>query len=282
MAREKVCVVIGAGDATGGAIARRFARDGYTAVVTRRSADKLKPLADRIVAEGGKVHAFGSDARDEAQVVELFGILRRDDEPELVAITGAALFERFEVGIVGRRPVGTARPALAIDAFALDVAQVRRGRTRPGLRQIHQPGLDRHAPRIRPKSPPGEARRDVAAAQPGTGPLADFARCFAELRAGLVGLPQHLVDEGIAALLGRTRSNAETVVVALAHGATPSKAVAVQRTKHATSPTPMRRCAPSRHAAVPRRVPRHPHVQTRFSSGHVPRPLILPSAFAPR
>ena len=72
MAREKVCVVIGAGDATGGAIARRFARDGYTAVVTRRSADRLKPLADRIVAEGGKVHAFGSDARDEAQVVELF------------------------------------------------------------------------------------------------------------------------------------------------------------------------------------------------------------------
>ena len=36
MARDKVCVVIGAGDATGGAIARRFARGGYTAVVTRR------------------------------------------------------------------------------------------------------------------------------------------------------------------------------------------------------------------------------------------------------
>ena len=32
MARGKVCVVIGAGDATGGAIARRFAREGYTAV----------------------------------------------------------------------------------------------------------------------------------------------------------------------------------------------------------------------------------------------------------
>ena len=44
MARDKVCVVIGAGDATGGAIARRFAREGYTAVVTRRTADKLKHL----------------------------------------------------------------------------------------------------------------------------------------------------------------------------------------------------------------------------------------------
>jgi NAD(P)-dependent dehydrogenase (short-subunit alcohol dehydrogenase family) len=72
MARDKVCVVIGAGDATGGAIARRFAREGYTAVVTRRHADKLKGLADAIEKEGGKVHPFGSDARDENQVTELF------------------------------------------------------------------------------------------------------------------------------------------------------------------------------------------------------------------
>ena len=72
MARDKVCVVIGAGDATGGAIARRFAREGYTAVVTRRSADKLRPLVARIVEEGGRVHPFGSDARDEAQVEALF------------------------------------------------------------------------------------------------------------------------------------------------------------------------------------------------------------------
>ena len=72
MARDKVCVVIGAGDATGGAIARRFSREGYTSVVTRRNADKLAHLVAQITAQGGKVHPFGSDARDEAQVVELF------------------------------------------------------------------------------------------------------------------------------------------------------------------------------------------------------------------
>lgn len=72
MARDKVCVVIGAGDATGGAIARRFAREGYTAAVTRRSADKLKNLVAQITEEGGKVHPFGSDARDEEQVLKLF------------------------------------------------------------------------------------------------------------------------------------------------------------------------------------------------------------------
>ena len=42
----KVALVIGAGDATGRAIARRFAREGYTACVTRRNADKLQPLVD--------------------------------------------------------------------------------------------------------------------------------------------------------------------------------------------------------------------------------------------
>src|ERR1041384_5058289 len=69
---SKAALVIGAGDATGGAIARRFAREGYTAVVTRRSADKLQHLVAQITKEGGKVHPFGSDARDEAQVEALF------------------------------------------------------------------------------------------------------------------------------------------------------------------------------------------------------------------
>ena len=52
MPKDKVCVVIGAGDATGGAIARRFAREGYTAVVTRRSADKLKHLVAQMKTNG--------------------------------------------------------------------------------------------------------------------------------------------------------------------------------------------------------------------------------------
>ena len=51
---KKSILVIGAGDATGGAIARRFAREGYIACVTRRSADKLAPLVAQIKAEGDR------------------------------------------------------------------------------------------------------------------------------------------------------------------------------------------------------------------------------------
>ena len=68
---NKVVLVIGAGDATGGAIAKRFAREGYIACVTRRSAGKLQPLLDEIRAEGGQAHGFGSDARKEDEVAAL-------------------------------------------------------------------------------------------------------------------------------------------------------------------------------------------------------------------
>jgi NAD(P)-dependent dehydrogenase (short-subunit alcohol dehydrogenase family) len=66
-----VALIVGAGDATGGAIAKRFARGGYASCVTRRSADKLQPLKAAIEAEGGVCHAFGSDARIEDEVVAL-------------------------------------------------------------------------------------------------------------------------------------------------------------------------------------------------------------------
>jgi NAD(P)-dependent dehydrogenase (short-subunit alcohol dehydrogenase family) len=66
-----VALVIGAGDSTGGAIARRFARGGYTVCATRRSVDKLQPLIERIQAEGGQAHGFASDARKEDEVVAL-------------------------------------------------------------------------------------------------------------------------------------------------------------------------------------------------------------------
>lgn len=63
-----VALIVGAGDATGGAIARRFARGGYAVCTTRRSLDKFQPLLDQIKAEGGQAHGFASDARKEDEV----------------------------------------------------------------------------------------------------------------------------------------------------------------------------------------------------------------------
>ncbi len=71
MTSPKVCLVVGAGDATGGAIAKRFARGGYTVCATRRSQEKLQHLIADIQSTGGVAHGFGSDARREEEVVAL-------------------------------------------------------------------------------------------------------------------------------------------------------------------------------------------------------------------
>ena len=95
-ARQSV-LVVGAGDATGGAIARRFAREGLVACVARRSADKLVPLVQRIQAERGTAHAFGSDARDEAAVLKLFQHIEAEIAPLAVVVFNVGGNVRFPV-----------------------------------------------------------------------------------------------------------------------------------------------------------------------------------------
>ena len=94
---DKVALVIGAGEATGGAIARRFAREGYVACVTRRSADKLAPLVEQIERAGGRARAYGSDARREEQTVELVQSIERDVGPIEVCVFNVGGNVRFPV-----------------------------------------------------------------------------------------------------------------------------------------------------------------------------------------
>ncbi len=84
--RKGACLVIGAGDATGGAVARRFANEGYVACVTRRSLDKLQPLKAQIESAGGVCHAFGSDARVEEEVIALVEKIETEIAPIQVLV----------------------------------------------------------------------------------------------------------------------------------------------------------------------------------------------------
>lgn len=81
-------LVVGAGDATGGAIARAFAREGLTACVNRRAtnADKLEHLAQSIRDEGLSARAFPADAREEDQVVAMVETIEREVGPIEVAV----------------------------------------------------------------------------------------------------------------------------------------------------------------------------------------------------
>lgn len=97
MSTAPVAVVIGAGDATGGAIARRFAQEGFTLCVTRRQADKLEPLVSAIEQNGGKAHAFGCDARSEEQMVQMFEHIERDIGPIEVVVFNIGANVRFSI-----------------------------------------------------------------------------------------------------------------------------------------------------------------------------------------
>lgn len=79
--QPKVALVVGAGDATGSAIAARFAKEGYIACLTRRSADRLQPAVDAIRAAGGQAHGFGSDARKEEEVLALIERIEGEHGP---------------------------------------------------------------------------------------------------------------------------------------------------------------------------------------------------------
>ncbi len=90
-------VVIGAGDALGGAIARRFARGGLIAVPSRRKILPLGELVAEIEASGGAAEGVPCDARDEDDVVALFDRVEREIAPVEVCV--------FNTGAQFRSPV---------------------------------------------------------------------------------------------------------------------------------------------------------------------------------
>lgn len=96
---KEVCLVIGAGDGVGGAIARAFAAEGMTVCVTRRARnlEQLEALADTIRKNGGEAHAFGVDARSEAETVELFATIERDIGPLSVVVFNIGANVQFSI-----------------------------------------------------------------------------------------------------------------------------------------------------------------------------------------
>ena len=77
MMSKKVALVVGAGDANGSAIARKFAQRGLAVCMARRNGDKLEPFVQELRAAGHEAHGFACDARKEDAVVNLFARIER-------------------------------------------------------------------------------------------------------------------------------------------------------------------------------------------------------------
>ena len=82
------CLVIGAGDDTGSAIGRAFAKEGMVACLSRRPrhSEALETLAASIRDDGYESLAMASDARDEQSMIELVDKIEAEVAPIEVAV----------------------------------------------------------------------------------------------------------------------------------------------------------------------------------------------------
>jgi NAD(P)-dependent dehydrogenase (short-subunit alcohol dehydrogenase family) len=89
MEAQKVAMLVGAGDAIGAAVARRFAKGGYTVCIGRRDGAKSQALVDELMSAGHRIHAFSVDARQESEVQALFTKVEKEIGPIEVCLFNA-------------------------------------------------------------------------------------------------------------------------------------------------------------------------------------------------
>ena len=99
MSLKPACLIVGAGDGVGSALARAFAREGLAVCITRRprNLDKLETVAAAIRSEGGEAHAYGVDARVEAEMIALVDKIEAEVGPLQVVVFNIGANVRFPV-----------------------------------------------------------------------------------------------------------------------------------------------------------------------------------------
>jgi NAD(P)-dependent dehydrogenase (short-subunit alcohol dehydrogenase family) len=98
-AAKPVCLIIGAGEGVGQAIARAFAAAGHPVCVTRRARNiaQLEALVADIAQTGGQAHAFGVDARSETETIALFDRIEREIGPIGVVVFNIGANVQFPI-----------------------------------------------------------------------------------------------------------------------------------------------------------------------------------------
>ena len=178
MSQKQAILVVGAGDGTGGAVARRFAREGYIACILRRNAEKLQPLIDSIEAIGGVVYPFAGDASQEADIVRVVAAIERDIAPVEVAVFNIGANYRFSITDSSQRFLGGLAARLL--CWFSDGSRGRENDDRAGTRDYHfywrdcQPSWARRVRRFRKR----KARTTCSRAKYGARALAKrYPRC---------------------------------------------------------------------------------------------------------
>ena len=94
---KPVCLVLGAGAGIGGTVGKRFAREGYHAVLCRRSDEEgLRALVESIEAEGGSASGYLLDAAQPDSIEERVAAVEAEIGPIEVVLfnLGAQIGDR--------------------------------------------------------------------------------------------------------------------------------------------------------------------------------------------
>jgi NAD(P)-dependent dehydrogenase (short-subunit alcohol dehydrogenase family) len=87
----KVAAILGIGPGLGAAVARRFAREGYTVALMARREESLAPMREEIEDEGGNALPVPADATDPASVASAFRRVRGElGDPEVFVYNAGA------------------------------------------------------------------------------------------------------------------------------------------------------------------------------------------------
>ena len=87
--KTEVALLVGAGDAIGSAVARRFAAGGYCVYIARRDAEKSRTVVQEIAGSGGRARAVATDVRNEEAVQVLFAQVEAELGPVEVCLFNA-------------------------------------------------------------------------------------------------------------------------------------------------------------------------------------------------
>jgi NAD(P)-dependent dehydrogenase (short-subunit alcohol dehydrogenase family) len=83
---KKVCTIVGAGPGISMAVARRFAREGYTVVLIARRLEKLGRFLEELQREGNGAYAYPADAADFTALSRVFREIHHQINPTDVLV----------------------------------------------------------------------------------------------------------------------------------------------------------------------------------------------------
>src|SRR5438270_8661600 len=98
-----VALLVGAGDAIGAAVARRFADGGYSVCVARRDPEKSRSVVREITSAGGTACAVVTDVRSEEAVQALFAQVEAELGPVEVCLFNAGANVKSPLSETGAR-----------------------------------------------------------------------------------------------------------------------------------------------------------------------------------